>query len=195
MNFQEEYFKRHLIVSPVVKYVKEGYLILRHPGITTKTKWVIFSILESPQSGHPNESQFTELLPKYNGYSSPKGVTGISTISMNFDDYYSKISSKIKEYETVGFKPVFGFAESRIAVVEIFMHIWCSYLLDVYKGQIIKDYFAVVSPERSIEEKMEFVDKIDGLLMDSSSVTRESWKMFRRYANPDFYCSWIKSWA
>ena len=194
MNFQEEYFKRHLMVAPVIKYVKEGYLILRHPQRISQPKWVVFQIKENAQSGHPNDVILTEFIPRYNGGTSSKGAMLQQSIPINFHTYYGSISDKIKMYTEKGYKPVFNMAETRIAVIEMFINAFCSYLLELYQDQIIKDYFGILDETKSMDEKMAFVDKIDGVFLESSSHAREQWQYFRRYSNPDLYCTWMKSW-
>ena len=167
MNMQEEYLKRHLIQTPVVKYVKEGYLFLKtrsNMPTYNKSPWVILSISEQPPGNHPSDITIAESVVDYNSCIVSRSNSHKNANNVSYDGYQSFLQSKIMNYIKDGYTPVFGNPNADIVATEIIMYIWCSHILDNYGESVVNLYYSILDQNSGPDVKTSSLAKIQGLL-------------------------------
>lgn len=188
MFLNEEYFRRHSIIAPLVKASERSNLIFRSAKKRWKTPWVIFEITKIQEVNYrPPYFVFKFLEPLYDGCEKPKFYKKISEKRVYFDQYELEIINHIELFQ--GLNPISDLAEAKIAAWEIFLY--CS---DRRSSQIPirlrEDLWKSIDNELPIEIRMLAQENIIKKLHRRSNLIQK-WIDISTYCNPLSYANWL----
>lgn len=121
MLLQEEYYKRHGIAIPMIRYERYVNVVLRN----SEYQWLVFSGSYQENKNHPGHYNFYYLKPKHNGYSENLFENLANYDKCYWDRYEYLILTWLNGLSTpkhYGFKAIVDSKELLLVAWEIFLY-------------------------------------------------------------------------
>jgi hypothetical protein len=188
VDLREEYFLRHNIKTPIVKYNTPGNLLLKFPAKSIDVKWRIMSINVYNKEGDAGRFDMRFYVPLHNNNSILKAIISDEFKDQFFwEDYEEKLINRCKSLHLHQVVPITDLKELELACWEILLYSYDSFVADL--PPFIQDKFhRVLFCDQKTKELSESLKTLQNL--ENKSMIK-GWNSIKQYVDPKSYATWI----
>jgi hypothetical protein len=186
VDLREEYFLRHKIKSPIIKYNTTGNLLLKFPAKSIDVKWRIMSINVFNKEGDAGRFDMRFYLPIHNNNSILK-LCVFDEIKDQFfwEDYEEKLVNRCKSFHLQKVIPITDSKELELACWEILLYSHDSWVAELPVFIQDKLHRVLFNGHEELSEALSILQNIENKMLI------KGWNSIKQYVDPKTYATWI----